>query len=93
MAIPPSTKLLGTLAIYVMEESYSIKEIRDLIEKHRRSAEQGDIPNRSLQSRLDEIANEIRYEGHYVGGDSDEARKLLSGFGADNFTAWHLGEY
>lgn len=76
-----------------MEESYSVKEIRDLTEKHRRSAEHGNMPNSGLQNRLDEMANEIRYEGHYVDGDFDEARKLLSGFGADSFTAWHLGEY
>ena len=76
-----------------MEEFYSIKKVRELIEEHRRSAKDGNMPSRNLQSRLDEMANEIRYEGHYVDGGSDEARKLLIGFGADSFTAWHLGDY
>ena len=75
-----------------MTESYSMNEIRELFEKHELFIRHGK-PNRGLQDRLDEMANQIRYEGHYVDGDSDEARKILMGFGADSFTAWHLGEY
>ena len=76
-----------------MTEFYNITEIRELAEKHERSTKQGSIPNGELQDRLDEIANMVRYEGAFVDGNPDEARRLLIGFGADNFTAWHLGNY